>query len=145
MRLRAVAGIVALALPAQVLSWTAPVHEKIAGLAVHLMPPSLAFQLLKNKDALLEGVRAPDREAAPETHALHADGTAAMRSSRTFDDRGPVFGITEIGFGSGVSATANLWLYVWREAHGDLTNTPHYPPPRRVGIAPDRTRFPQRF
>lgn len=241
-------------------AWDIATHEKMAALAVRLMPPALGGQLVKNREALLEGVRAPDRESAPESHALQADGTggaldqevarrveaaialvrgqgsfadlarllgeishfaadatfplntssadararayyadyaayagsklekfppifggyrdldrldpvayvrelaeranrgyflvsrsyfpdgaSAMKSSRTFDDRGPAFGIAQIGFGSGVSATANLWLYVWREAHGNLTNTPHYAPARRIGLAPDRTRAPQRF
>ena len=59
-----------------------------------------------------------------------------------FDDRGPVFGVAQLSFNHAVAATANLWLQVWSEAHGDLSNTPHYPP--RLSGAQDRARAPQR-
>src|SRR5436190_17735579 len=76
MRLRAITVLVALGLCTQASAWTTATHEKMVALAVHLMPPSLGAQLVKNQAALLEGVRAPDRGARPEAHALHADGTA---------------------------------------------------------------------
>ena len=47
-----------------------------------------------------------------------------MQPSRGFDDRGPVFGIAQLSFVNAVSATANIWLYVWKEARGDISDTP---------------------
>ena len=260
--LAAVAAVAAA--PVSAWAWGAPVHERVALYAMKLMPPALAAQLSRHRDALLEGARAPDLEGAPERHTLLADGgggtldrdaaaavertralleaqgtfadvarelgrlshfaadaafplntsasdpraaryyadftayatskldryppifdgyvrldqgfdaaayvrgiaeranrsyplvsagyfpegTTAMRNSSSFDDRGPVFGVTQLSFVHAVSATANLWLHVWREAHGDLAGTPHYStgpkPAMRYDGVPDRTRAPQR-
>jgi hypothetical protein len=222
-------------------AWTDASHERIVLLAVELMPPSLATQLERSRAALLDGARAPDREARPESHRLHPDrsggsldrdaaasaeraiailgaqgtfrdlafelgrlshltadaafplntsasdprgaavhadfaayaesrlgrfppvfnGYVAMdrgfdvaafvrqvaeqanrgypivvaayfpdragpaRSSAAFDDRGPAFGMAQMSFVRAVSATANVWLWVWREGRGDLARTPY--------------------
>ena len=67
-----------------------------------------------------------------------------MARSSGFDDRGPVFGVTQLAFVHAVSATANLWLYSWRHAHGDVTGTPHYAAAGGTSGAKDRTGTPQR-
>lgn len=54
------------------------------------------------------------------------DGSARMQQSSRFDDRGPIFGVTQLAFVDAVTATANVWLYVWRQARGDLSDTPFY-------------------
>src|SRR5262245_33591808 len=66
----------ALALPAAAGAWTEPTHERVALLAVKLMPPGLRTQLERNQRALLEGVAAPGRGVSPAAHRLHADGSA---------------------------------------------------------------------
>lgn len=249
-----------LALPLPALAWTGPVHERVALQAQRLMPPSLAAQLEKHRGELVRGATDPDREALPQAHGLHPDGSGGsldrevaagvdraiqilrsqgtfaelarelgkishlvsdaafplnasgsdareddyyadygryaerkldkyppifdgyesfgdafdvadyvrriaeranrgypivaagyyppkggpLRDSRGFDDRGPVFGVTQLAYVRAVSATANLWLYVWREAHGDLSNTPHYQPSRAASGARNRAGAPQR-
>lgn len=252
--------IACLALAGPALAWTGPVHERIALQAQRLMPPSLGAQLEKHQAELIRGATAPDKEALPQAHGLHPDGSAGsldrdvaagvekavsilrshgtfaelafelgrishlisdaafplnasasdpreddyyqdyalyaerkldkyppifdgyerfgddfdvagyvrkaaertnrgypivaagyypptggpMRSSRSFDDRGPVFGVTQLGYVRAVSVTANVWLFVWREAHGDLSKTPHLSPSRAAGSAADRARASQR-
>lgn len=51
-----------------------------------------------------------------------ADGP--MRRSTAFDDRDPVFAVAQLSYIDGVTAVANVWLHVWREAHGDLSEMP---------------------
>jgi hypothetical protein len=58
------------------------------------------------------------------SQAYYPKGSSTMQSSRRFDDRGPVFGIAQLSFVNAVAATANIWLYVWKEAHGDISDTP---------------------
>jgi len=232
--------VIVISVPFTASAWTDPVHQRVAELATKLMPPSLASQLEKHQGPLLVGAVAPDRSAAPSTHAFHVDGSggaldteiaaaaaeavrilreqegfaalsrqlgllshlvadvayplntstsdareplyyddfgaytarkldrfmpvfngyvdmsdgfdlraylqtiadranrgypfvssayfpdgaSSMRSSQTFDDRGPVFGTAQLSFVNAVTATANVWLWVWREAHGDLSGTP---------------------
>ena len=50
-------------------------------------------------------------------------------SSRTFDDRSPAFGLAALQYSHTITDIANLWLYCWREANGDMTGVPFYPYP----------------
>jgi hypothetical protein len=55
--------------------------------------------------------------------AYYPDPAGPMVSSDSFDDRSPAFGIAQLSFNHAVSAVANVWFHIWREAHGDLTGT----------------------
>ena len=48
------------------------------------------------------------------------DENSELVSSSRFDDRSPMFGIAQLSFNHAVSAVANIWLFVWREANGDM-------------------------
>ncbi len=42
-----------------------------------------------------------------------------------FDDRSILFGIAAISYSHAITDIARIWLYVWDQAHGDITGTPH--------------------
>lgn len=42
-----------------------------------------------------------------------------------FDDRSVPFAIASLCYSHAVNDTANVWIHVWRRAHGDLTGTPY--------------------
>ncbi len=71
------------------------------------------------------------------------DGTR-IRSSSEFDERSIPFAIASTGFSHSVSDIARIWLYIWKEANGDLTGTPFYrnppsqPTPKGSGLPIDR-------
>jgi len=52
---------------------------------------------------------------------------AADGKSASFDVRSIPFGVASICYSRAVTGIARVWLDVWREAHGDLTGTPHFP------------------
>ena len=58
--------------------------------------------------------------------AYYPDGKTGMASSTSFDDRSPAFGIAQLSYNHAVSAVANVWLYIWREAHGDISGSSNY-------------------
>ncbi len=49
-------------------------------------------------------------------------------SSKTFDDRSNAFGVVQLTLSHGVSDTAKLWFYIWRDMGGDTSATPYYHP-----------------
>jgi hypothetical protein len=52
------------------------------------------------------------------------------------DDRSPAFGIASLFYSHAVSDVANLWLYVWKEARGDMGGTPFYKTEEQKRIGP---------
>ncbi|MBN2430390.1 MAG: hypothetical protein JXQ27_02895 [Acidobacteria bacterium] len=46
-----------------------------------------------------------------------------------FDDRSPAFGLAARHYSHTITHMANIWLYCWREGHGDMTGVPFYPYP----------------
>ncbi len=50
---------------------------------------------------------------------------ARQGSQAEFDDRSTLFGIAALSFSHAVTDTARLWIFMWKQAHGDLTGTPH--------------------
>lgn len=50
-------------------------------------------------------------------------------SSRTFDCRSPAFGVASLHYSHLITDIANLWLYCWREAKGDMAGVPFFPYP----------------
>jgi ribosome modulation factor len=53
-------------------------------------------------------------------------------SARSFDDRSPGFGLAAMHFSHTITDIANLWLYCWREARGDLGGVPFFPYPHSI-------------
>lgn len=47
-------------------------------------------------------------------------------SSDTFDPRSLPFGIASLSYSHSISNTIQIWFYVWRQAHGDISKTPFY-------------------
>lgn len=58
-------------------------------------------------------------------NAYYPNGT--LVSSDTFDPRSLPFGIASLSFTHSISNTVQIWFYVWRKAHGDISYTPFYP------------------
>lgn len=46
-------------------------------------------------------------------------------SQAEFDDRSILFGIAALSFSHAITDIARVWLFVWNQAHGDVTGTPH--------------------
>ncbi|NLI46196.1 MAG: hypothetical protein GX414_03735 [Acidobacteria bacterium] len=79
-------------------------------------------------DLYLEAMAQRNRNYAHRIAALYREGG----SSRTFDDRSPAFGLASLHFSHTITDIANLWLYCWRRANGDLTGTPFYSYSKKV-------------
>jgi hypothetical protein len=47
-------------------------------------------------------------------------------SSATFDPKSLPFGIASLGYSHSIESTVQIWFYVWRKSHGDITYTPFY-------------------
>jgi len=73
-------------------------------------------------DLYLDVMAQRNRNYARRVAALYREGGSA----RTFDDRSPAFGLASLHFSHTITDIANLWLYCWRRANGDLTGTPFY-------------------
>ena len=50
----------------------------------------------------------------------------SLVSSDTFDPRSLPFGIASLSYSHAISNTVQVWFYVWKQAHGDITYTPLY-------------------
>jgi len=62
--------------------------------------------------------------------AYYPDGV--LVSSDTFDDRSHPFGIASLSYSHSISDTVQLWFYIWRKAHGDISFTPFYKRPKKI-------------
>ncbi|GEM_PF-633112 len=78
-------------------------------------------------DLYLDTMAQRNRNYAHRVAALYRGGGSA----RTFDDRSPAFGLAALHYSHTITDIANLWLYCWRRANGDLTGTPFYSYPRK--------------
>jgi hypothetical protein len=76
-------------------------------------------------DRYIETMQARNRNYTVQVMQLYRDGG----SSRTFDDRSPAFGLAALHYSHTITDIANLWLYCWREANGDLGGVPFFPYP----------------
>jgi hypothetical protein len=47
-------------------------------------------------------------------------------SSDTFDWRSLPFGIASLSYSHSITTTVQMWFFVWKQAHGDITYTPLY-------------------
>lgn len=79
----------------------------------------------RNLPAYVETMQARNRDYAARVIALYRQGG----SSRTFDDRSPAFGLAALQYSHTITDIANVWLYCWREASGDLGGVPFFPYP----------------
>ncbi len=79
-------------------------------------------------DLYLDAMAQRNRNYAHRVAALYREGGSA----RTFDDRSPAFGLAALHFSHTITDIANLWLYCWRRANGDLTGTPFYSYPKNL-------------
>lgn len=62
--------------------------------------------------------------------AYFPNGT--LVSSDTFDDRSHPFGIASLSYSHAISDTVQIWFYVWRKAHGDISYTPFYHKAKKI-------------
>lgn len=60
--------------------------------------------------------------------AYYPDGK--LVSSDTFDWRSLPFGIANLSYNHSIESTIQMWFYVWRKSHGDITYTPFYNEPK---------------
>jgi hypothetical protein len=79
----------------------------------------------RNLPAYADAIEARNRDYAARVLAVYRQGG----SSRTFDDRSPAFGLAALHYSHTITDIANVWLYCWREANGDLGGVPFYPYP----------------
>jgi hypothetical protein len=56
--------------------------------------------------------------------AYFPEGT--LVSSDTFDWKSLPFGIASLSYSRSITRTVQMWFYVWRKAHGDVTYTPFF-------------------
>jgi hypothetical protein len=75
--------------------------------------------------AYVESMEARNRDYAARVMDVYRQGG----SSRTFDDRSPAFGLAALHYSHTITDVANVWLYCWREANGDLGGVPFFPYP----------------
>lgn len=84
-------------------------------------------ELLK-KDQLQEYVfqtaQQATRNYAVIGDAYYPEGT--LVSSDTFDLRSLPFGVASLSYSRSIENTVQIWFYVWRKAHGDITFTPFF-------------------
>lgn len=59
-------------------------------------------------------------------------------NSRQFDERSPAFGLAALQYSHTITDIANLWLFCWREANGDMAGTPFYSYPQSTPSAEKR-------
>ncbi len=55
-----------------------------------------------------------------------AEAYRAGGNSSSFDDLSPAFGLVSLQYSHTVTDVANVWLFCWSEADGDMTGTPYY-------------------
>ena len=55
-----------------------------------------------------------------------AEAYRAGGNSSSFDDLSPAFGLVSLQYCHTVTDVANVWLFCWSEADGDMTGTPYY-------------------
>ncbi len=65
------------------------------------------------------------RSSSHIPYVLQAFSRAQQGVQTEFDDRSILFGIAAISYSHAITDIARIWLYVWNQAHGDLTGTPH--------------------
>ncbi len=75
--------------------------------------------------AYVDSIEARNRDYAARVVDVYRQGG----SSRTFDDRSPAFGLAALHYSHTITDIANVWLYCWREANGDLGGVPFFPYP----------------
>ena len=56
--------------------------------------------------------------------AYFPDGV--LVSSETFDPKSHPFGIASLSYSHSITNTVQIWFYVWRKSHGDISHTPFY-------------------
>jgi hypothetical protein len=79
----------------------------------------------RNLPAYIDLIGVRNRDYAARVIDLYRRGG----SSRTFDDRSPAFGLAALHYSHTITDVANVWLYCWREANGDLGGVPFFPYP----------------
>ena len=79
----------------------------------------------RNLPAYVESMEARNRAYAERVLDVYRRGG----TSRTFDDRSPAFGLAALHYSHTITDIANVWLYCWREANGDLGGVPFFPYP----------------
>jgi ribosome modulation factor len=79
----------------------------------------------RNLTAYVETMEARNRAYAERVLDVYRRGG----TSRTFDDRSPAFGLAALHYSHTITDIANVWLYGWREANGDLGGVPFFPYP----------------
>lgn len=65
------------------------------------------------------------RSSSHIPYVVQAFSRAQQGVETEFDDRSILFGIAAISYSHAITDVARIWLYVWDQAHGDLTGTPH--------------------
>ena len=65
------------------------------------------------------------RSASHTPFVQQAFSRAQQGIQAEFDDRSILFGIAAISYSHAITDIARIWLYVWDQAHGDITGTPH--------------------
>jgi hypothetical protein len=88
--------------------------------------------------AFAESAAARSRRYYPHISAAYAPGNPVPIATR-FDVRSLPYGIGSLSRSRAVTDTARLWLFVWKQARGDLWGTPFLKPgggPRAAGKAP---------
>lgn len=47
-----------------------------------------------------------------------------IKDSENFDERSLLFGAIAVSYQHSISDTVQVWLYIWKRAHGDISNLP---------------------
>jgi len=81
----------------------------------------------KDLDGYMDQVDEIYQDYAQRVIQLYLEGG----SSRTFNDRSPAFGLASLHYSHTISEIANIWLFCWHEANGDMTGVPFYKYPIR--------------
>ncbi len=80
---------------------------------------------LAQKDVRTFSERAMKRSISNIPYLKDSFERALNGSRDEFDDRSILFGIASLSYSHAVTDIARIWLFVWNEARGDLTGTPH--------------------
>lgn len=76
------------------------------------------------RDYVFQLARDSSRNYAVIGDAYYPQGS--LVSSDTFDLRSLPFGVASLSYSRSIESTVQIWFYVWRKAHGDITFTPFY-------------------